>query len=124
MSFAIAIGIFALGAVIESTLHGFNLHGVWEWADNGVCAFATALVVFLYERRHLRKVNERLRVISEMNHHVRNALQPILYAADGAIPHEEQIKLIRGAVSRIQWALTDVLPGESESPRPLPIDVK
>jgi hypothetical protein len=43
---------------------------------------------------------------------VRNALQAISYA-----PHAEQakqIELIQQSVSRIQWALREVLPGTAE----------
>ncbi|MFI5104607.1 MAG: hypothetical protein ACHP79_06760, partial [Terriglobales bacterium] len=68
--------------------------------------------VFTYEQRQYRATMEKIRVIAGMNHHVRNALQAISYA-----PYTEQakqIKMISESVSRIEWALREVLPGESE----------
>jgi hypothetical protein len=57
-------------------------------------------------------MREKIATISAMNHHVRNALQAISYA-----PYTEQakqIQLIQQSVSRIQWALREVLPGTAE----------
>jgi hypothetical protein len=46
-----------------------------------------------------------------MNHHVRNALQAISYSPYAE--HEKQMKLIAESVSRIEWALREILPGET-----------
>ena len=61
------------------------------------------------ERR--RFIRERLRTISEMNHHIRNALQVIsLYSYK---EHDEKtMKDLGRAVNRIEWALSEVLPAE------------
>jgi hypothetical protein len=61
------------------------------------------------ERR--RFIRERLRTISEMNHHIRNALQVIsLYSYK---EHDEQtVKDLGRAVNRIEWAVSEVLPAE------------
>jgi hypothetical protein len=56
-------------------------------------------------RRELRK---RVETISDMNHHVRNALQVISLSTHGH-DHEE-IKNVRDSVNRIQWALRELLP--------------
>ena len=62
------------------------------------------------ERERRKLVRERLSTISEMNHHIRNALQVITYAtATGN--HDESVDLIRTSVERIEWALREVLPG-------------
>ena len=81
-------------------------------------ALLLGLVVFLYERRRERELIKRLRVIELMNHHVRNALQPVMY-----IPYsqdqQQQLNTIRDAVNRIDWALREILPGapqEDSSP--------
>lgn len=61
------------------------------------------------ERRHF--IRERLHTISEMNHHIRNALQVIsfhVYREQG----EKNVEVVRQAVNRIEWALKEVLPGE------------
>jgi len=76
---------------------------------------AAALVYFLSVRERQRRayVDCRLRVIAEMNHHIRNALQVItFYSRKG----EKQEVGVVEAVERIQWALREVLPQLPESP--------
>ena len=78
--------------------------------------FITALLagllmawVLLIQRTRQLEMQERMQVISDMNHHVRNALQVISYWG----VHEtsrEQLGYIRESVERIEWALSDVLP--------------
>jgi len=78
-----------------------------------IIGIVAALVVFAYEQRRYRATLEKIQVIAAMNHHVRNALQAISYA-----PYTEQatqIKLVEESVSRIEWALREILPGESEA---------
>jgi two-component sensor histidine kinase len=56
-------------------------------------------------------IRERLHTISEMNHHIRNALQVIsLYS--GKQSDETTVTAIGQAVNRIEWALSEVLPAE------------
>jgi hypothetical protein len=62
------------------------------------------------ERERRKLVQQRLRTIAEMNHHIRNALQIITYAAS-AQKREDSVQLIRGSVERIEWSLREVLPG-------------
>ena len=63
------------------------------------------------ERARREFVRERLHTISEMNHHIRNALQVISFYS-----YREQdaktLEMLRKAVNRIEWALKEVLPGE------------
>jgi len=76
---------------------------------------AAALVYFLSVRERQRRayVDCRLRVIAEMNHHIRNALQVItFYSRRG---EKQEVGVIE-AVERIQWALREVLPQLPESP--------
>ena len=76
---------------------------------------AAALVHFLSVRERQRRayVDCRLRVIAEMNHHIRNALQVItFYNRKG---EKQEVGVIE-AVERIQWALREVLPQLPESP--------
>ena len=56
-------------------------------------------------------VRDRLHTISEMNHHIRNALQVIsLYSYREH--DQETVTRLRQAVNRIEWALNEILPGE------------
>jgi hypothetical protein len=74
---------------------------------------AVGFVVLLYERRQQRTITRKLEVIRLMNHHVRNSLQVISFAA--SVPEQEALEAeIRNAVERIEWALREVLPGQRQ----------
>jgi hypothetical protein len=49
--------------------------------------------------------------MKEMNHHIRNALQIIIYTASNA-NDRDGVDKIRDAAKRIEWALREVLPAE------------
>jgi len=75
----------------------------------------SALVIGLLSYRIFRRQQERreyvrqkLEVIADMNHHVRNALQIISLSTHGG--DKEQITAVRESVNRIQWALRELLP--------------
>jgi hypothetical protein len=126
-SFLLGLGIFLLGVALEFTLHKMRVSGTWELFDNVCTGIMAGLLVFFYERQRHKRVERQLRMIADMNHHVRNALQSITYAP--YIPSQiEQISVIRSSVERIQWALREILtrdiqthpfipsPGEDKSP--------
>jgi two-component sensor histidine kinase len=54
-------------------------------------------------------LRQRLEVIAEMNHHVRNALQVISLSTYSSAD-QKQLAAIKESVNRIQWALREVLP--------------
>lgn len=63
------------------------------------------------ERARREFVRERLHTISEMNHHIRNALQVISFYSNRE-QDAKTLEMLRKAVNRIEWALKEVLPGE------------
>jgi hypothetical protein len=67
----------------------------------------------LYERQKLRRFSEHLHLVELMNHHVRNALQPLMFVTYGS-EGKAQTKVVEECVRRIDWALREVLPGRSE----------
>ena len=69
------------------------------------------------ERMRRAIIQQRLGIISEMNHHIRNALQIITYATATRKP-DESVELIRSSVDRIEWALREVLPADTPAPVP------
>jgi hypothetical protein len=77
----------------------------------GVVAGALFWKARRLERQRREFVQERLHTISEMNHHIRNALQVISFYC-----YREQdtdtLNMLRKAVNRVEWALNEVLPGE------------
>lgn len=59
---------------------------------------------------------ERLEMVGEMNHHIRNALEVIQLSAHQT--HDpDAIARIREASNRIQWALNEILPQVHEERR-------
>jgi 1,2-phenylacetyl-CoA epoxidase catalytic subunit len=79
----------------------------------GLVGAALVYVLSLREWQREQYVECRLRVIAEMNHHIRNALQVItFYTRKG---QKQEVGIVE-AVERIQWALREVLPQLPEQP--------
>lgn len=56
-------------------------------------------------------VEERMKTIAELNHHIRNALQVIKFLGGQRSGLDAvQLQLINDSVDRIEWALREVLP--------------
>ena len=102
--------LFGLGATIEFI---FRNHPGRVLLDDVLSGIAAAFVVFMYERRRARMLASNLSTISLMNHHVRNALQAIKYAHFLESQDKLQLQIIGSSVERIEWALTEILPGKS-----------
>ena len=70
---------------------------------------SAALVVVVMRRAAEKQcdLERRLKLQGDMNHHIRNALQPILYAY--TITPNEYTPMVRESVQRIEWALREVL---------------
>jgi hypothetical protein len=103
-------GIFFLGSLSDLWLHQ---HAGRLWVEimaDALIGVGVGLLVLLYERRQRRDIIRKLEVIRIMNHHVRNSLQVISFAAQ----QEELAKEVQAAMKRIEWALREVLPGQRE----------
>ena len=103
--------LFGLGASVEFLLRN---HPGRVLLDDILSGLAAAFVVFMYERRRARMLASKVATISLMNHHVRNALQAIKYAHFLERQDKQQLDIIGSAVDRIEWALTDILPGTTQ----------
>ena len=111
-SFLLGFGLFVFGALVQDELSRRSITGINAYLDDLILAVLAGLLVFAYEHRRSREMRKKLSVIAAMNHHVRNALQTISY-----LPYTDQAKqvqLIQQSVNRIQWALQEILPGETE----------
>jgi signal transduction histidine kinase len=79
--------------------------------SDGVAAVVIGVLCFWLVRLHQdrrRQLRDRVEMIADMNHHVRNALQIISLTSHGKT--QEEIAAIRESVGRIQWALRELLP--------------
>ena len=110
ISLSIGLVFATVGAIVEATIEARSLISM-DAFDDLLIGFLTAGVIFAYEQRRYRTTMEKIQMISAMNHHVRNALQVISYSP--YTDQEKQIKVIAESVSRIEWALREILPGEA-----------
>ena len=62
-----------------------------------------------YNKRQ-RLASAHLKIIAEVNHHVRNALTTVLYSVE-LTRNESLIQVTQSAMERIDWTLREVLPG-------------
>jgi hypothetical protein len=114
----VALSVIALSSYfIEVHLHRKGVPGqdliLLSNLMVGLVGAALVYVLSLRERQRRQYVECRLRVIADMNHHIRNALQVItFYSRKG---QKEEVGIIE-AVERIQWALREVLPQLPEPP--------
>jgi signal transduction histidine kinase len=73
-----------------------------------ICGFVFLLFLRLYRQRRAM-LRQRLEVIANMNHHVRNALQVIEFNSYST-SDQEKLGAVKSSVNRIQWALRELLP--------------
>jgi hypothetical protein len=114
-SFGLGFGIFVLGVALRTLLDNWSVTGVTAVIDDLLIGLLAGLLVFAYERHRHKVILEKMRMIAEMNHHVRNALQPIIYSPY-LREQAEQVKIIQEGIHRIEWALREVLPGDESAP--------
>jgi hypothetical protein len=101
------------GSVLDRILHRDGIsHQYLLDLSNVLTGLLAGIIFYHWRREHLRHeklLEEKLRVVAELNHHIRNALQVIaLYAA--RVHDDDELQLIREATERIEWSLREILP--------------
>ena len=79
--------------------------------SDAVSSLAIGLLSYRLIRLHQQRreqLRQKVEIIADMNHHVRNALQVISLTSHGK--DKQEISAIRESVNRIQWALRELLP--------------
>ncbi len=117
-SFCLGFLVFVLGALLENALDRLSVSGLSALVDDLLIGLIAGAVVFAYEWHQHKAIGRQMKVIAEMNHHIRNALQPILYSPY-LKEQAEQIRIIQQGTERIQWALSEVLPGDRDEATPV-----
>lgn len=120
-SVLVGFGFFFLGSLSDVWLQQHVASRSIAILDDALVGVGAGVLVFLYERRKRQNIIRKLEVIRLMNHHVRNSLQVISFAAS-APQQEELAKKVHNAVERIEWALREVLPGQREDINDLSLD--
>lgn len=108
------LAVFLLGLTLDLFLiHQKGLRPLTAAAIlNAFFAVVAALLVhrlLAFERDKCNRILDRLEVVDQMNHHIRNALQVISFSAHTAST-ESELSEIKNAVTRIQWAVREILP--------------
>ena len=108
--FAIVValaGILIDALLIRAGLTRFDVLILANVLTGGVAGVAWWL--FAIREHEQREADlQRLRIVAEMNHHVRNALQVIVYYC--AQMEDQSRQDMQHAIERIQWSLQTILP--------------
>jgi signal transduction histidine kinase len=78
--------------------------------------FALVIAQQLRHERELERQRQLMKIVADMNHHIRNALQVIVSRSVLSMADSAAVDDIRQAVRRIDWCLREVLPNAGESP--------
>jgi hypothetical protein len=112
--FLAALIVFIVGAGLDwFVLYENESRTVAISVSDTLAAVIAGILVYRlmqYERDRRRFVRQRLEIIAEMNHHVRNALQVISLSAHHSYADKQQLEAVKESVNRIQWALKEILP--------------
>ncbi len=108
-----AVVVFVVGATLDRLLvheHQSRFIAI-TFSDTLTAAIAGVLMfrILQYERERRERLRQKLEIIAQMNHHIRNALQVISFSAASAAD-QQQLEAIRQSMNRIQWALREILP--------------
>jgi signal transduction histidine kinase len=103
--------VMVLGYFSDLLVLSFHPRPFFALLDAAVLGVLSGTIAWIYQRRRNRYLAERLEVIAEMNHHVRNGLQVIQYSAY-MTKDREHIQRIEQSLGRIDWALREVLTGK------------
>ena len=107
------LAVFVVTVVLDRFLQSYtvNWHFTLELSDLLGALFAGALFYRLlqYERERREWLRQRIEVIAEMNHYVRNGLQAISLSTE-APGEQRQVAAVHEGMNRIQYALKEILP--------------
>jgi hypothetical protein len=101
---------FALYIIAHQVLTRFGLRAETTFLDDFLMGSLVAVLVIALEAQHeleIRAEKQRAARIVELNHHVRNALQTIVYV-NSANPNNADATAVSQATQRIEWALREV----------------
>jgi len=113
---AIAAGLVTAAVVhgIDAYLGHLKLPSDATILDDVLLGVMVAVLVLLLELHHQKELvqeQRKIALVREMNHHVRNALQTIVFATSTA-SDREIVEKVKEATERIEWTLREVLPSE------------
>lgn len=109
------LGVALVSFVVTEVMHLLLVPDLGRHWERLLAEGISALVVALLTTRLVHAANRereaallRMQVISEMNHHIRNALTAICLTAE-SIANQQSIGVISENVDRIEWSLREIL---------------
>jgi hypothetical protein len=100
--------LFAVSYAADAVLFAMNIPAAATLANNIVIAIAGAAVVLLF----LRAI-----IIAEMNHHIRNAMTPLVLGVSSN-DINERLRTLDQATDRVDHVLTELLPTAGSATKP------
>ncbi len=124
---AVAAGVmFAVSFATDSVLYVLNIPAAATITNNIAIALFGAAVVLIFLRRHHQseitaRAKERAIIVAEMNHHIRNAMTPLILGVSSD-DITERLRTLDQATDRVDHVLTELLPtsGSATKPRYFP----
>lgn len=109
-----ALTMFVLTGGLDWLAERNNIPEMSMWIGDVILSLIVGVLVTKMigdARREKRRIFQRLLMIAEMNHNIRNSLEVIQLSAH--VSHDkEAIEEIDTAVNRIHWALKEFVPAE------------
>ena len=113
LSLLSALGMFVVVVLVDRLLANLGLHAEATYLDDILLAIVTGVLVFVLQLQHERELARQRHsaiIIEQMNHHIRNALQVIVYRMDPKARDIQELRDIGDSIDRIDWALREILP--------------
>jgi len=123
----VAAGVlFAVSYAADSVLDVLKIPAAATLSNNiAVGIFGAAVVLIFIYRRHraetIARAKERAIIVAEMNHHIRNAMTPLILGVSSD-DLTERLRTLDQATDRVDHVLTELLPtsGSTTKPRYFP----
>jgi hypothetical protein len=112
MASGIGLAVFGSAMLVDKLSKRRKRSSRLLMAWNAAAGFAAGWIAMRAldtERERRKSIAQRLKMIGDLNHHVRNALQSIQFSAYST-QDQEIIASVGDSVQRIEWALREVVP--------------
>jgi hypothetical protein len=118
-----AIVLFAVSYAADQILDFLKIPAALTVANNLAIAAVGAAVVLIflrlrYQHEVVARAKERALIVAEMNHHIRNAMTPLVLGVSSD-DVSERLRTLDQATDRMDHVLTELLPtaGSATNPR-------
>jgi hypothetical protein len=121
-AFVAGVVMFAVSYAGDAILYALKVPAALTVGDNLAIALAGAAVVLIFLVRHsenevVARAKERAIIIAEMNHHIRNAMTPLVLGVSSE-NLDERLRTLDQASDRMDHVLTNLLPTAGSATKP------